>query len=338
DETAYITGDNIGVTVTLKDAAGNPITGEASSLTSSTVTVPNATINGSWTDNSNGTYSATYVAGLAGTGLTATVKLAGWTNPKDAAATYDITASTTPAQSTSTIAVDQSAYTAGADMKVTVTLKDSGGNAVTGASSSLTADAVEVPNATLKSDSWTDGGDGTYTATWTATTAGTSLKAKVTLEGWSKAAESQAYAIAEISGISVNGHTFKGREEPAFPTTAFTGAFFNIEVTGADVSKLKWTSSDDNVQVDEGKVIFIGRPVRSSVSIEATLDGYRVVNYEFNIKRWFITPLSKQIELWPVAEDKCNKQGGILPALSSLGNTTTVGSWLGDWKSVLKIS
>ncbi|EAW9081821.1 TPA: hypothetical protein N2F63_005434, partial [Salmonella enterica] len=91
---------------------------------------------------------------------------------------------------------DFATYVSGADMVVTVTLKDVQDNAVTGAAASLTVDTVTVPNATLKSGgSWKDNGDGTYTATYTATTAGTGLKATVKLSGWSSAAESGAYAI-----------------------------------------------------------------------------------------------------------------------------------------------
>ncbi|MBF4114327.1 invasin domain 3-containing protein, partial [Enterobacter cloacae] len=82
-------------------------------------------------------------------------------------------------------------YAAGADMTVTVTLKDAQDNAVTGASSSLTTETVTVANATQKSgSSWRDNGDGTYTATYTATTAGTGLKATLRLSGWSGSAQS----------------------------------------------------------------------------------------------------------------------------------------------------
>ncbi|WP_273818910.1 invasin domain 3-containing protein, partial [Providencia rettgeri] len=65
------------VTVTLKDAEGNAVSGQASALTSSTVTVPNATqkANSNWVDNGDGTYTGTYVANTTGTGLKAEVKL-----------------------------------------------------------------------------------------------------------------------------------------------------------------------------------------------------------------------------------------------------------------------
>ncbi|WP_447840566.1 hypothetical protein, partial [Enterobacter cloacae] len=74
-------------------------------------------------------------------------------------------------------------------------LKDALGNAVTGASALLTGNAVTVPDATLKSGGWKDNGDGTYTATYAATTAGTGLKAVLKLADWSGTTESAVYAI-----------------------------------------------------------------------------------------------------------------------------------------------
>ncbi|SQA97939.1 Uncharacterised protein [Cedecea neteri] len=77
-------------------------------------------------------------------------------------------------QAKSAIKTDNTTYASGADMLITVTLKDANGNAVTGAAASLTTEAVTVVNATLKTgSSWKDNGDGTYTGTYTATTAGT---------------------------------------------------------------------------------------------------------------------------------------------------------------------
>ncbi|EEB2895049.1 invasin, partial [Salmonella enterica subsp. enterica serovar Tennessee] len=96
----------------------------------------------------------------------------------------------------SAISTDATAYVSGSDMVVTVTLKDGQDNPVTGAAASLTADTVTVPNAILKAGSrWRDNGDGTYTATYTATTVGTDLKATVRLGGWDTVAQSGAYAI-----------------------------------------------------------------------------------------------------------------------------------------------
>ncbi|MEG0431905.1 MAG: hypothetical protein RR615_01815, partial [Morganella sp. (in: enterobacteria)] len=66
--------------VTLKDAQGNSVSGQASALTADTVTVPNASVKAGsgWTDNGNGTYTGLYVAKTAGTGLKAVLKLSDW--------------------------------------------------------------------------------------------------------------------------------------------------------------------------------------------------------------------------------------------------------------------
>ncbi|WP_222848032.1 adhesion domain-containing protein, partial [Raoultella terrigena] len=194
DRTSYTSGEDMTVKVTLKDASDNAVTGASSSLTTETVTVANATLkSSSWTDNGDGTYTATYTAVTVGTNLKAAVKLSGWSGSAESAA-YAITAGV-PDGAQSSIVTDRTSYTSGEDMTVKVTLKDASDNAVTGASSSLTTETVTVANATLKSSSWTDNGDGTYTATYTAVTVGTNLKAAVKLSGWSGSAESAAYAI-----------------------------------------------------------------------------------------------------------------------------------------------
>ncbi|MEG0431906.1 MAG: inverse autotransporter beta domain-containing protein, partial [Morganella sp. (in: enterobacteria)] len=64
DNTTYVSGTDITVTVTLKDAQGNSVSGQASALTADTVTVPNASVKAgsSWTDNGDGTYTGLYTA------------------------------------------------------------------------------------------------------------------------------------------------------------------------------------------------------------------------------------------------------------------------------------
>ncbi|EFU5825523.1 hypothetical protein GL658_00425 [Shigella sonnei] len=113
----------------------------------------------------------------------------------------------------STIAVDSARYIAGETVTVTVNLKDSGGNAVSGKADILTSNTVQVPN-TVQAGKWADNGDGTYTAAYTAQTAGTGLKATLKLDESNRSAESGAYeiavgaAVAEKSSISVNRALF----------------------------------------------------------------------------------------------------------------------------------
>ncbi|WP_160744897.1 invasin domain 3-containing protein, partial [Serratia symbiotica] len=66
-------------TVTLKDAQGNPVIGQASALTDDSVQVAHATAKATaWTDAGNGTYTRTYTAQQAGSALKATLKLPDW--------------------------------------------------------------------------------------------------------------------------------------------------------------------------------------------------------------------------------------------------------------------
>lgn len=107
-----------------------------------------------------------------------------------------------PLQANSLIAVDNTTFTAGSDIKVTVTLKDSGNNAVTGAAAAITY--VRVPNAAIKTGVWSDHSDGTYTTVYTAITAGTGLKATVKLDSWSTEISSAAYAITASTPALAN--------------------------------------------------------------------------------------------------------------------------------------
>ncbi|MFL4214723.1 inverse autotransporter beta domain-containing protein, partial [Enterobacter mori] len=127
DNTSYTAGEIMTVTVTLKDAHENAVTGQAAVLQTA-VDVPNATGGDNWTESGTGTYTATYTANTAATGLKAELKLTGWTGSKQSD-TYDIVAAGA-SESTSGIRLDNTSYTAGEIMTVTVTLKDAHENAV----------------------------------------------------------------------------------------------------------------------------------------------------------------------------------------------------------------
>ncbi|WP_282808273.1 invasin domain 3-containing protein [Hafnia alvei] len=194
---SYVAGTEMMVTVTLKDGQGNGATGQAALLTSSAVTIANATAkaDSAWTDNNDGTYSRTYIANTVGSNLKATLTLSGWTAAVESAA-YAITQGSV-VQAGAKIATNESSYVAGDEMTVTVTLKDGQGNGTTGQKALLTSTTVGVPNTTAKADSvWTDNNDGTYSRTYIANTVGSNLKATLKLSGWTTAAESAAYAIA----------------------------------------------------------------------------------------------------------------------------------------------
>ncbi|WNN54758.1 invasin domain 3-containing protein (plasmid) [Hafnia alvei] len=202
NESSYVAGSEMTMTVTLKDGQGNGVTGQAALLTSTTVKVPNATAkaDSAWADNGDGTYSRTYIANTVGSNLKATLKLTGWTATTESAA-YTITQGSV-VQAGAKIATNAGSYVAGAEMTVTVTLKDGQGNGATGQAALLTSSAVTIANATAKADSvWADNNDGTYSRTYIATTVGSNLKATLTLSGWTATTESAAYTITQGSVV-----------------------------------------------------------------------------------------------------------------------------------------
>lgn len=78
DKANYAVGSDMVVTVMLKDASNNVVTGALSQLTDTSVTVANATLKSAWTDNNDGTYTATYKTVTDGLNNKAGLKLSGW--------------------------------------------------------------------------------------------------------------------------------------------------------------------------------------------------------------------------------------------------------------------
>lgn len=220
---------------------------------------------------------------------------------------------------------------------MTVTLKDAQDNAVTGAASSLTAEAVTVPNATLKTgSSWKDNNDGTYTGMYTATTAGTGLKATVKLSGWTDGAESEAYAITATTpdeapasiNTQVNAYTFtQTSEEGTFPTTGFTGATFTIvPKDNKSARDYTWASDASWVSVADCMVKFTETGTGSKVTITGTpTSGQgKIIKYSFTLESWFITrPTGMSFS---DASSYCSSQSGYsLPTVAQLTNSTGLG-------------
>ncbi|TNL00637.1 invasin, partial [Kosakonia cowanii] len=302
-------------------------------------------------------YTAAYRAITAGTGLRATVRLPGWSAAKQSEA-YAITA-TAPDRARSGIATDKRSYTSGEDMTVTVTLKDARGNAVTGVSSLLTAEAVTAEGAVLKTGSgWKDNGDGTYTAAYRAITAGTDLRAAVRLPGWSAAAESGTYIIygtATLKDISVNGHTF--RPDEGFPTTGFKGAEFTLRLASdnggsTSASDYTWTADAPWVSVTDGVVRFTGKGTGNKVTITGTPKSRSgtAVTYSFMLKGWFINNGSVSMK-WTDADAYCRRSGLSLPTVAQMTNNTwrqlsddftpqkrAIGSLWSEWGDLTKYS
>ncbi|HCP1770973.1 TPA: Ig-like domain-containing protein [Escherichia coli] len=198
----YTVGETITITVTLRDAFDNLVTGAASQLAANGVltvdgTDPSET--GSWVE-SGGVYTTTRMATIAGIDQHANLQLQTWSDGVTSDR-YDIQ-SGSPAQATSTIATDKNAYTAGETITVAVTLKDAHGNLVEGGESLLSGDNVTVEGA-VRSGEWSETA-GVYTATWSAQMAGDSHHATLTLSEWGSSKQSESYSIHSGAPVQAN--------------------------------------------------------------------------------------------------------------------------------------
>ncbi|WP_264779505.1 hypothetical protein [Escherichia fergusonii] len=198
-------GQFIPVTVTLKDAWGNHVPAQESYLATHVVaahTVPQPT---QWQENSDGTYSAQFIAGEPGADLQVTLNQdSGW----KVAATYSII-DAQPVIDNSFVDTDKDSYQAGDDMLITVKLADSRGNALSGREAILN-DAVEVGSATRKEGSiWTEDTQhkGTYTAYYMAQIAGQD-SVKLALDDGVKS--SDTYTIVAAAPVVKNSAIQRG--------------------------------------------------------------------------------------------------------------------------------
>ncbi|GDD73251.1 adhesin [Escherichia coli] len=198
----YTVGETITITVTLRDAFDNLVTGAASQLAANgvlTVAGTDPSETGSWVE-SGGVYTTTRMATIASTNQHANLQLQTWSDGVTSDR-YDIQ-SGSPAQATSTIATDKNAYTAGETITVAVTLKDAHGNLVEGGESLLSGDNVIVEGA-VRSGGWSENA-GVYTATWSAQMAGDSHHATLKLSEWGSNKQSESYSIHSGAPVQAN--------------------------------------------------------------------------------------------------------------------------------------
>ena len=198
----YTVGETITITVTLRDAFDNLVTGAASQLAADgvlTVAGTDPSEMGSWVE-SGGVYTTTRMATIASTNQHANLQLQTWSDGVTSDR-YD-TQSGSPAQATSTIATDKNAYTAGDTITVAVTLKDAHGNLVEGGESLLSGDNVTVEGA-VRSGGWSETA-GVYTATWSAQMAGDSHHATLKLSEWGSSKQSESYSIHSGAPVQAN--------------------------------------------------------------------------------------------------------------------------------------
>ncbi len=260
----YTVGETITITVTLRDAFDNLVTGVASQLAANGVlavdgTDPSET--GSWVE-SGGVYTTTRMATIASTNQHANLQLQTWSDGVTSDR-YDIQ-SGSPAQATSTIATDKNAYTAGDTITVAVTLKDAHGNQVEGGESLLSGDNVTVEGA-VRSGGWSETA-GVYTATWSAQMAGDSHHATLKLSEWGSSKQSESYSIHSGAPVQANSAirtdksayiagepltvTITLRDEFGNPALGLTSEVIesyidNFAVGGATPDSMRWVEQNN---------------------------------------------------------------------------------------------
>ncbi|HCP1552421.1 TPA: Ig-like domain-containing protein [Escherichia coli] len=196
DDVSYTAGGKIKVSVTLMDEQKNLVKGMASLLAGSGVVEVSGTDKnetGNWSEESDGVYTTTRTAKIAGDRHYATLKLSTWSSEQQSDA-YAIRESGA-VLAYSSIVTDKTAYTAGGAIKVTVTLKDSYENLVGGQRDAVNQ-AIQLPNTKAESIAWNEDQKGIYTATYTALLPGTGLKAQLQMSGWANALTSNDYSIS----------------------------------------------------------------------------------------------------------------------------------------------
>ncbi|ENE3530221.1 Ig-like domain-containing protein, partial [Escherichia coli] len=196
DDVSYTAGGKIKVSVTLMDEQKNLVKGMASLLAGSSVVEVSGTDKnetGNWSEESDGVYTTTRTAKIAGDRHYATLKLSTWSSAQQSDA-YAIRESGA-VLAYSSIVTDKTAYSAGGAIKVTVTLKDSYENLVGGQRDAINQ-AIQLPNTKAESIAWNEDQKGIYTATYTALLPGTGLKAQLQISGWASALTSNDYSIS----------------------------------------------------------------------------------------------------------------------------------------------
>jgi adhesin/invasin len=319
------------LTLIVKDRQNHSVDVAASAITLNTGQLKSAVVS-ELVRKSSGKYEVTVTAGRDNESVTISPEISGMKLPS---ATVLISSSASlPAQANSKISTDNTTYTSGSDMTLTVTLKDFLGNAVPEATNLLTSKTVTVPNAELKTGTrWIYDGEGAYTATYVTKSAGTSLKATLKLSDWSRSVESTEYEIttpAHVQGLSVNGYTYSN--DAGFPATGFKGAKFTLELNNGSAADYIWGSDASWVSVNEGVVSFTGMGTGNKVTVTGTPKSgtYPVIKYSFTLKSWFLPQNYEDGAFtWSEATSYCGSTWGSayhLPSIKQLaGNDNTNG-------------
>ncbi|EOY5724080.1 invasin domain 3-containing protein [Enterobacter cloacae] len=327
------------LTLALKDANMNPVSGQAVTFVSSLSNSGAPSV----TDNHDGTYTASLTGTTSGTAHI-TVQVGG-----SAFAVTPASVTLTPGEPTSvssTLSANPASITADGASASTLTLKlnDAQGNPVPGQKVTFESSLSGVDFGDV-----TDINDGSYTIKITGTTVGTSV-VTANVAGTSVHVSTNI-TLTDVSSfantlVSVNGTTYKG--DGGFPTTGFTGAKFQILLDGDDSKNTDYTWNSDQtwVTVDtSGNVQFIGAATSGTRTVKITatpVSGGASFTYEFTVTKWF-TPQSG-LKTWSQANTLCKSS---LPDVSDLTNQTSTtaarrspnsGALMSEWGSLNLIS
>ncbi len=198
DKSAYIAGEPLTVTITLRDEFDNPALGLTSEVIESYI--DNFTVGGAthdamqWVEQNNGEYTIVWTAWVAEENLVASLKLKTWAE-EIKSSLYGIQPGAA-AKTQSTIVADKTIYIAGDSITVTVVLKDAQGNFITDGVVQLNEENVQVRNADpIQGNNWVYNGNGIYQRQYMAYFAEANLNAQLKMSGWSDANYSNSYMI-----------------------------------------------------------------------------------------------------------------------------------------------
>ncbi|EOU3789336.1 Ig-like domain-containing protein, partial [Escherichia coli] len=198
DKSAYIAGEPLTVTITLRDEFGNPALGLTSEVIESYI--DNFAVGGAtsdsmqWVEQNNGEYTIVWTAWVAEENLVASLKLKTWAT-EIKSSLYGIQPGAA-AKTQSTIVADKTIYIAGDSITVTVVLKDAQDNFITDGVVQLNEENVQVRNADpIQGNNWVYNGNGIYQRQYMAHFAEANLNAQLKMSGWSDANYSNSYMI-----------------------------------------------------------------------------------------------------------------------------------------------
>lgn len=272
------------VTLTLRDDNSIPVTGQDVTFNSPLGSLSTVT------DGGNGVYTVTLTAGMT-SGITTVSASVNGTALGIVPVSIILNGSSSDLSSTNStlVAAPVNIEANGSDTsQVTLTLRDSNNNPVTG-------QAVALASTLGTLGTVSEQANGVYTATLTAGTLAGTASLTVTVGGNALGVAPATVLIAPassaITSLSVNGASFAANA--GFPANGFANAKFRIVInnyTEAEVAPFyTWTSDNPAVTVDNrGNVNINSNSGNSSVTIKAVNNTNNdAVQYSFTIKKWW---------------------------------------------------